>query len=69
MKRAVALTIVWAFAFVLVVPAFATGNDPCKVLTAEKFSQIMGYAATVNKTGSKPDVLFLSGPPRLWRTV
>jgi hypothetical protein len=38
-----------------VVPAvFAspTGNDPCKVLTAEKFSQIMGYAATIDKTAS-----------------
>jgi hypothetical protein len=29
--------------------ASPTGNDPCKVLTAEKFSQIMGYAATINK--------------------
>jgi hypothetical protein len=39
MKRSVAVAIVWVFVFV--VPAFATGNDPCKVLTAEKFSQIM----------------------------
>jgi len=63
MKRAVAVVIVWAFAFVLVVPAFATGNDPCKVLTAEKFSQIMGYTATVNKTGSNQTSCFYQGPP------
>jgi hypothetical protein len=30
--------------------ASGAGNDPCKVLTAEKFSQIMGYKATLDKT-------------------
>jgi hypothetical protein len=43
--------------------AFATvDNDPCKVLTAEKFSQIMGYAATVDKTGSNETSCFYQGP-------
>ena len=48
-----------------VVPAvFAspTGNDPCKVLTAEKFSQIMGYAATIDKTASTQMTCFYQGP-------
>ena len=62
MQRAVAVAIVWAFAFVLVVPAFATGNDPCKVLTAEKFSQIMGYTATIDKTASTQMSCFYQGP-------
>jgi hypothetical protein len=46
------------------VPAFATGNDPCKVLTAEKFSQIMGYTATIDKTGSNQTSCFYQGPPK-----
>ncbi len=28
--------------------AATTAHDPCKVLTAEKFSQIMGYATTID---------------------
>jgi hypothetical protein len=45
-------------------PTFAasTGNDSCKVLTAEKFSQIMGYAATIDKTASTPSNCFYQGP-------
>ncbi|HSK44626.1 MAG TPA: hypothetical protein VLA83_12145 [Candidatus Binatia bacterium] len=46
------------------VPAYATGNDPCKVLTAEKFSQIMGYTATIDKTGSNQTSCFYQGPPK-----
>jgi len=46
------------------VPAFAAGNDPCKVLTAEKFSQIMGYTATIDKTGSNQTSCFYQGPPK-----
>ena len=46
------------------VPAFATGNAPCKVLTAEKFSQIMGYTATIDKTGSNQTSCFYQGPPK-----
>src|ERR1035438_6059332 len=42
--------------------ASATGNDPCKVLTAEKFSQIMGYAATIDKTASTQMSCFYQGP-------
>jgi hypothetical protein len=42
--------------------ASATGNDPCKVLTAEKFSQIMGYAATIDKTASTQMTCFYQGP-------
>jgi hypothetical protein len=47
----------------LVVPsASATGNDPCKVLTGEKFSQIMGYTATIDKTASTQAACFYQGP-------
>jgi hypothetical protein len=42
--------------------ASATGRDPCKVLTAEKFSQIMGYAATIDKTASTRASCFYQGP-------
>jgi hypothetical protein len=62
MKRAVAVGIVCILALAIAVPAFATGNDPCKVLTAEKFSQIMGYTATINKTGSNQTSCFYQGP-------
>jgi hypothetical protein len=55
-------TAVIALAFA--VPAYATGNDPCKVLTAEKFSQIMGYTATIDKTGSNQTSCFYQGPPK-----
>jgi len=41
--------------------ASATGNDPCKVLTAEKFSQIMGYTATIDKTASTQMSCFYQG--------
>jgi hypothetical protein len=37
-------------------------HDPCKVLTAEEFSKIMGYAATVDKTGSTATSCFYTGP-------
>jgi Flp pilus assembly secretin CpaC len=48
-----------------VVPAGSaspTGNDPCKVLTAEKFSQIIGYTATIDKTASTQASCFYQGP-------
>jgi hypothetical protein len=38
----------------LVVPAAFAANDSCKVLTVEKFSQIMGYTASIDKTASTP---------------
>jgi hypothetical protein len=50
----------------LVVPAAsaaATPNDPCKVLTAETFSQIMGYTATIDRTASTQMSCFYKGPP------
>jgi hypothetical protein len=47
---------------VLVATASGTGNDPCKVLTAEKFSQIMGYTATIDKTASNQTSCFYQGP-------
>lgn len=37
-------------------------HDPCKVLTAEKFSQIMGSPATINKTASNEMNCYYSGP-------
>jgi len=64
MKRAVAIAFVSVLIAALSVPAFATGNDPCKVLTAEKFSQIMGYTATIDKTGSNQTSCFYKGPPK-----
>jgi hypothetical protein len=41
--------------------ASSAGNDPCKVLTAETFSQIMGYKATLDK-GSNHTSCFYQGP-------
>jgi hypothetical protein len=49
--------------FVPGVSASPTGNDPCKVLTAEKYSQIMGYTATIDKTASTQASCFYQGPP------
>jgi hypothetical protein len=43
-------------------PAAFAAIDPCKVLTAEKFGQIMGYKATTNDTGSSPTSCFYAGP-------
>ena len=40
----------------------SAAHDPCKVLTAEKFSKIMGYAATINKTASTEMSCFYAGP-------
>ena len=54
-----------AISSALVVPAASaspTGNDACKVLTAEKFSQIMGYTATIDKTASTQASCFYQGP-------
>jgi hypothetical protein len=43
--------------------ASPAGNDPCKVLTAAKFSEIMGFTATINKTASTEMTCFYQGPP------
>src|SRR3984893_5716622 len=48
--------------FVHGVSASPTGNDPCKVLTAEKYSQIMGYTATIDKMASTQMTCFYQGP-------
>ena len=48
--------------FVPGVSASPTGNAPCKVLTAEKYSQIMGYTATIDKTASTQMTCFYQGP-------
>jgi hypothetical protein len=42
--------------------AAASPHDPCKVLTAEKFSEIMGYTATIDKTASTQMACFYKGP-------
>jgi len=52
-----------ALALVFATPAAFATNDPCKVLTAEKFSQIMGYTATIDKTASTASACFYQGPP------
>ena len=63
-KLALVLSVaVISLVFVLT-PAFASPpvNDACKVLTAEKFSQIMGYAETLNSTSSTQGTCFYQGP-------
>jgi hypothetical protein len=45
----------------LAIPASAA-HDPCKVLTAETFSKVMGYAATINKTASTQMFCYYTGP-------
>jgi hypothetical protein len=57
-----ALASVFAAPAAFASPAFVS-NDPCKVLTAEKFSQIMGYTATIDKTASTASACFYQGPP------
>jgi hypothetical protein len=47
----------------LVTPALAA-HDPCKVLTADAFSKVMGYAATINTTASTRMSCFYSGPEK-----
>jgi len=60
--RCFKLAFVLSAATALAASAFAAGNDPCKVLTAEKFSQVMGYAATIDKTVSTQMSCFYQGP-------
>lgn len=57
------LAFVLGAAAALSASASAAGNDPCKVLTAEKFSQVMGYTATIDKTASTQMTCFYQGPP------
>lgn len=45
-----------------VVTSALAAHDPCKVLTAETFSKVMGYEATINKTGSTAMSCFYEGP-------
>ena len=40
----------------------ATTNDPCKVLTAGKFSEIMSYTATIDRAASTQISCFYQGP-------
>jgi hypothetical protein len=54
--------VIWLVVPVAVAFASAANNDPCKVLTAEKFSQIMGYKAAIDKTASTPAACFYQGP-------
>ena len=67
-RMALALGATVAFV-ILAAPASAADNDPCKVLTAEQFSQIMGYTATINKTGSNQTSCFYEGPNHHRRTI
>jgi hypothetical protein len=54
--------LVVAVAFVAAAVPGSASNDPCKVLTAERFSQIMGYTATIDKTASTQMSCFYQGP-------
>ena len=44
------------------VAPFSAPHDPCKVLTAEKFSKIMGFVATVQGTPTNGMSCFYIGP-------
>src|SRR5690349_18176470 len=55
------LAVVLVVATITSVSASARGNEPCKVLTAERFSQIMGYEATVIQTSSNQTSCFYQG--------
>lgn len=48
--------------FACMVTTASASHDPCKVLTAKKFSQIMGYAATINKIASNQTNCYYNGP-------
>ena len=55
------------FAAALMSSAFLTAaasppHEACKVLTAEHFSKIMGYAATIDATGSTKTTCYYTGP-------
>jgi hypothetical protein len=56
-----ALVVLSAF-LISAASASTTGNDPCKVLTAEKFSEIMGFTVTIDKTASTQMTCFYQGP-------
>jgi hypothetical protein len=45
-----------------VVNPASAAHDPCKVLTAESFSRVMGYTATIIKTASTQMSCFYNGP-------
>jgi len=44
------------------IAAASPPHNPCKVLTAEHFGKIMGYAATIDATASTPTTCFYTGP-------
>jgi hypothetical protein len=55
------LALVLVTAAITSVSASAKGNEPCKVLTAEKFSKIMGYEASTVKTSANQTSCFYQG--------
>jgi hypothetical protein len=61
LRFVIGATVIWSD-LISAASASANGNDPCKVLTAEKFSQIMGYMATIDKTASNQTSCFYQGP-------
>jgi hypothetical protein len=52
---------IWLVIPVAVAFASAANNDPCKVLTAEQFGQVMGYKAAIDKTASTLTSCFYQG--------
>jgi hypothetical protein len=46
----------------LLSPVASAPHSPCKVLTAEQFGRIMGYAAVVDSTASTAMTCFYTGP-------
>ncbi len=62
MMRLPKFVLILCAAVILLAASASATNDPCKVLTAEQFSRIMGYAATINKTASNQMSCFYQGP-------
>ena len=60
--RVLAASVAFLALAVSATSAAPIGNDPCKVLTAEKFSEIMGFTATIDKTASTQTTCFYQGP-------
>ncbi|MDQ6926613.1 MAG: hypothetical protein M3154_10315 [Candidatus Eremiobacteraeota bacterium] len=51
-----------AIALGLMASSALAAHDPCKVLPAKKFGQIMGYTATVDRNATTQTVCYYTGP-------
>jgi len=53
---------VTALASSLMASSALAAHDPCKVLPAKKFGQIMGFTATIDRNATTPVVCYYTGP-------